>query len=208
MEGAKRGRVEGGAVSLPGDDIDTDRIIPARFLTEITFEDLGRNAFADERFDERGAPRQHPLNDPRAEGAAILVVGRNFGCGSSREHAPQALMRMGFRAFVGESFAEIFSGNCTALGLPAVRVGAADARAIAAIAAAEPGTRVSIDLAAGTVTAGGRAYPGTMPASDLASLLSGAWDTLALLLADPAAIARAAARLPPPPAASRPVPSP
>ena len=202
MEDAKRERVEGGAVSLPGDNVDTDRIIPARFLKEITFEELGRHAFADERFDTGGAPRPHPLNDPRAAGAAILVVGRNFGCGSSREHAPQALMRMGFRAFVGESFAEIFSGNCTALGLPAVRVSAADAWAIAAVAAAEPGVRVSIDLAACTVTAVGRTYPCTLPASDLASLRTGAWDTTALLLADPAAIERTAARLPPSPAAS------
>lgn len=125
---SKRLKVQGRGIPLPGDDIDTDRIIPARYLREITFETLGTYAFYDERFDEKGAEmpyprsdkreRAHPLNDKRFKGGAILIVGRNFGCGSSREHAPQSLMRMGITAFIGESFAEIFSGNCTALGLP------------------------------------------------------------------------------------------
>ena len=146
---SKRLKVEGRGIPLPGDDIDTDRIIPARYLREITFESLGKYAFYDERFDEAGAEKpwptgdkrelKHPLNDPRFQGGAILVVGRNFGCGSSREHAPQSLMRMGITAFIGESFAEIFSGNCTALGLAAARVSHEDALAISGMVEHDPG---------------------------------------------------------------------
>ena len=110
-------RIEGRACVLRGNDIDTDRIIPARFLRAITFDGLGEHAFEDDRIQAKG---DHPFDDERFAGASILIVGANFGCGSSREHAPQALIRSGFRAFIGESFAEIFAGNCTALGLPYV----------------------------------------------------------------------------------------
>jgi 3-isopropylmalate/(R)-2-methylmalate dehydratase small subunit len=191
-----RTRVEGRAIPLPGDDIDTDRIIPARYLREISFETLGRYAFQDERFDEKGAAKPHPLNDPRFKGGAILLVGRNFGCGSSREHAPQALMRMGIAAFVGESFAEIFSGNCTALGLPAARVSYEDARALMDLVAADPGIEVVVDLEARTVSAAGKRFPCTMPDSDRRSLVSGEWDTTAVLLANEKSIRATAARLP------------
>ena len=203
---SKRLRIEGRGIPLPGDDIDTDRIIPARYLREITFETLGKYAFYDERFDEKGAEkpfpasdkreRKHPLNDPRFKGGAILVVGRNFGCGSSREHAPQSLMRMGIKAFIGESFAEIFSGNCTALGLPALRVSHEDAQVITGMLEADPGVLVSIDLDAASITIGGRRISFVMPDSDRRSLLTGEWDTTAVLLAGEKNIRAVAARIP------------
>jgi 3-isopropylmalate/(R)-2-methylmalate dehydratase small subunit len=188
--------MEGRAIPLPGDDIDTDRIIPARYLREISFETLGRYAFQDERFDEKGAPKPHPLNDPRFSGGAILLVGRNFGCGSSREHAPQSLMRMGIQAFIGESFAEIFSGNCTALGLPAARVSHEDAATLRALAERDPGARFVVDLEASTIVAGGRRFSFTMPESDRRSLVTGDWDTTSVLLANEAGIRATAERLP------------
>ena len=191
-----RAKVSGRAVALPGDDIDTDRIIPARYLREITFETLGRYAFYDERFDEKGGRKPHPLNDPRFAGASIMIVNRNFGCGSSREHAPQSLMRMGIAAFIGESFAEIFSGNCTALGLPAVRVSHEDAVALQARVDADPSLSITIDLASSSITAGPDRFSCTMPDSDRQALVSGAWDTTAVLLANSAGIRATAERLP------------
>ncbi|MGA2377683.1 MAG: 3-isopropylmalate dehydratase small subunit [Spirochaetia bacterium] len=191
-----RVKVEGTGIPVPGDDIDTDRIIPARYLREISFEALGKYAFFDERYDEAGKPKPHPLNDPRFQGGAILIVGRNFGCGSSREHAPQSLMRMGIRAFIGESFAEIFSGNCTALGLPAARVSHEDAQAIAGLVEADPHAAVSIDLDAASIAVSGRRFSFTMPDSDRRSLLTGEWDTTSVLLSNEKSIRAAAARIP------------
>jgi 3-isopropylmalate/(R)-2-methylmalate dehydratase small subunit len=188
--------IKGKGIVIPGDDIDTDRIIPARYLRLITFEELGKYAFYDERFDDNGKPKKHPLNDSRFTGGAILVVNRNFGCGSSREHAPQALMRMGIQAFVGESFAEIFSGNCTALGLPAARVSHEDALGIQAVVDADPSIELSIDLESLTVVAGGRTVVFTMPDSDRKSLTAGTWDTTAMLLSNSDSIRAAAARIP------------
>ena len=189
-------KVEGRGIPLPGDDIDTDQIIPARYLREITFEALGKYAFFDVRFDESGKQKPHPLNDPRFRGGTILIVGSNFGCGSSREHAPQSLMRMGIAAFIGESFAEIFSGNCTALGLPAARVSREDAQAIAGMVTADPKAVVSMDLDAASITVSGRRFSFTMPDSDRRSLLTGEWDTTAVLLSNEKSIRAAAARIP------------
>ena len=191
-----RRRIEGRAIPLPGDDIDTDRIIPARYLREITFETLGQYAFYDVRFDEKGQPKRHPLNDGRFTGGTILLVNRNFGCGSSREHAPQSLMRMGIQAFVGESFAEIFSGNCTALGLPAARVSHQDAVRLMQLVEANPSLPLAVDLEAGVVIAGSDRVPFTMPDSDRKALVSGQWDTTAVLLAQEAAIRTTALRIP------------
>ena len=112
--------VSGTGIHLPGDDIDTDRIIPARYLKCVTFDDLAGTHFYDVRFDPDGKPTGHPLDDPRFSGASIMLSGSNFGCGSSREHAPQAIYRSGFRAIIAESFAEIFFGNSTTLGMPCV----------------------------------------------------------------------------------------
>jgi 3-isopropylmalate/(R)-2-methylmalate dehydratase small subunit len=181
---------------MVGDDVDTDRIIPARYLREITFETLGQYAFYDERFDSAGKPKPHPMNDPRFKGGTILVVNRNFGCGSSREHAPQSLMRSGIAAFIGESFAEIFSGNCTALGLPAARVSHEDAAALQAMVEAEPGVTISVDLESCRIAAGGKTFGFTMPQADRMSLTSGAWDTTAVLLSNAQAIKATAKHIP------------
>ena len=142
-------RVEGRACVLRGNDIDTDRIIPARFLRAVTFDGLGEHAFEDDRIQAKG---DHPLDDERFAGANILIVGENFGCGSSREHAPQALMRWGFRAFIGKSFAEIFAGNCTALGLPHVTLDPDDLAALMDSVTLDPDQQVTVDLEARTVT--------------------------------------------------------
>ena len=196
MAESKRTRIAGRGIPLPGDDIDTDRIIPARYLREITFETLGQYAFQDERFDEQGRPKPHPLNDERFRWGTILLVNRNFGCGSSREHAPQSLMRRGIQAFVGESFAEIFSGNCTALGLPAARVSSESAKALMRIVEQAPDTEVIVDLASRTVKAGEQSFPFTMPDSDRSSLMSGDWDSTSVLLANEKAIRQTADRIP------------
>src|SRR5215207_1246253 len=131
-------QVSGTAVYVPGSDIDTDRIIPARFMKCVTFDGLGEFAFYDVRKNADGTDREHPLNDKRFESANILLSGSNFGCGSSREHAPQALYRFGFRAVIAESFAEIFFGNSTTLGMPCAVMSSADIRALAGMVEADP----------------------------------------------------------------------
>ena len=188
--------VVGRGLPLPGDDIDTDRIIPARFMKCVTFDDLGQYAFYDERHDQEGNKKDHPYNDSKFEGAAILVVGRNFGCGSSREHAPQSLARTGVRALVGESFAEIFAGNCTALGIPAVCLSHEEAEALMGLVQNDPSTSITIDLVGGTVRASGLTFQIDMPASYRQSLVDGSWDTTATLLGNIEAIHKTAAKLP------------
>jgi len=135
--------VDGTGCVVRGDDIDTDRIIPARFMKEVTFDDMGRHAFEDDRKSAKG---KHPLDDERFSGAEILVVGKNFGCGSSREHAPQALMRFGFKAFVGGSFAEIFAGNCTSLGLPCLTLADDDLAKLMDSVELDPAQTLRVDL--------------------------------------------------------------
>ena len=196
MSDAVRAVTVGRAIPLPGNDIDTDRIIPARYLKAITFDGLGEAAFIDERAADRAAGRTHPLDDERWAGGCILLVGRNFGCGSSREHAPQALQRFGIRALVGESFAEIFAGNCTVLGIPAVRAAATDIERLQALVEQDPSTEVTVDLEAQTVSAGDLQCPATLPEGARHALVRGTWDSTTLLLAGRDQIAATAARLP------------
>ena len=196
MSDAIRAVTVGRAIPLPGNDIDTDRIIPARYLKAITFDGLGKSAFIDERAAERDAGRTHPLDDDRWTGGSILLVGRNFGCGSSREHAPQALQRFGIRALVGESFAEIFSGNCTVLGIPAVRAAAADIERLQELVTQNPATGVTVDLEAQMVTAGSLQCPATLPEGARHALVRGTWDSTTLLLANRDQIAATTTRLP------------
>jgi 3-isopropylmalate/(R)-2-methylmalate dehydratase small subunit len=189
-------KVTGRAVSVPGDDIDTDRIIPARFLKCITFDGLGEFAFHDERHFPDGTPKPHPLNDPIHNGATVLVSGFNFGCGSSREHAPQSLRRAGFRAVIAGSFAEIFFGNSTAIGLPCLTAAKEDLAALAAWADANPTTEISVDVAAQTVSFGTSTIPVSIPANQHEALINGRWDAIADLLEGGDAVENFAAKLP------------
>ncbi len=186
-------RVAGRACVLRGNDIDTDRIIPARYLMSVTFDGLGEYAFEDDRTQAKG---DHPLDDDRFAGASILVVGENFGCGSSREHAPQALMRFGFDAFVGASFAEIFAGNCTALGLPCVTLEPGDLAGLMDSVELDPSQEVVIDLEARTVTSRAGTMSAEIRDGTRQQLLEGTWNATTVLLEAGDAIERAGARLP------------
>jgi 3-isopropylmalate/(R)-2-methylmalate dehydratase small subunit len=194
--GSRIERVRGRGIALPGNDVDTDQIIPARYLRSIRFEGLEQYVFQDQRFGPDGAARSHPFNDPRFAGASLLVVNRNFGCGSSREHAPQALARWGIRAIVGESFGEIFFSNCTALGLPAACAGAADVAALAAALERDPEQEVELDLGALELRWAGRSAAVALPEGTRAALREGTWDALGSLLAAEPQIRATAAQLP------------
>jgi 3-isopropylmalate/(R)-2-methylmalate dehydratase small subunit len=186
--------VSGTAVAVRGDDIDTDRIIPARFLKCVTFSELGPAAFADDRAELNG---QHPFDQSAHRGARILVVNRNFGCGSSREHAPQALMRWGIRAVIGESFAEIFFGNCLALGIPCLSVDHPTALALQDAIEADPALQLTADLESLELHgAAGQCWPLTLLAGPRQMLRSGQWDGTGQLLANATALDATAARLP------------
>ena len=186
----------GRAVPVRGDDIDTDRIIPARFMKTVSFDSLGQHVFHDARWDPAGKPLGHPFDAPRYAGARILLANRNFGCGSSREHAPQALASWGIRAVVAESFAEIFAGNCTAVGIPVVEVEPEAAEALMRLAETRPETELHLDLTARRIAAGGQNFPLRMPEARRKVFLTGSWDTVGLLLEGREQIQALAARLP------------
>ncbi len=174
--------IRGRAVPLRGEDIDTDRIIPARFMKALTFEGLGKYLFYDERFDEGGKPKPHPLNDPRYQGASILLVEAGFGSGSSREHAPQAIKRAGFRAIIGESFAEIFFGNATAIGLPCVTLAPEDLAVLFQAVEEDPALEVEVDLVNKEVRFLDRTAPLFIPQEAREALVEGLWDPIGELL--------------------------
>ena len=182
--------VSGSGVFIPGADIDTDRIIPARFMKCVTFDGLGEYAFYDVRFDpESGEKTEHPLNEERFANASVLIAGSNFGCGSSREHAPQALTRYGFKAVVAESLAEIFYGNSTTLGFPCVSVSPAAVKELKAAVEADPSIEITVDVDALRVrTSNGLDFEASMPESAREALVSGRYDPLSELLEADSAI--------------------
>lgn len=188
--------VTGRGVHVAGNDIDTDRIIPARFLKCVTFDGLGAGLFADDRKAAGAAGGVHPLDDPRYRGAAVLLSGANFGCGSSREHAPQAIMKFGFRAVVAESYAEIFFGNATNLGLPCVSAARDDIQRAAAAVAANPALELTVDLVAMQLRYGSAAIPLQMRDSARDALVNGRWDAIAELLEGAPSVEAVSARLP------------
>jgi len=188
--------VSGTGVFIPGADIDTDRIIPARFMKCVTFDGLGEFAFYDVRFDEHGNKTDHPLNDPRFAKASILVAGENFGCGSSREHAPQSLRKYGFNGVIAESFAEIFYGNSTTLAMPCVMASAADIKALEAALEADPNLVINIDVDALRVTTStGLDIAVKMPDSAREALITGRWDPIQELLDNESEIDKKAVEL-------------
>ena len=193
---AKIVKVSGSAVAVLGDDIDTDRIIPARFMKCVTFDGLGEHMFHDVRFNEDGSKKEHPLNDPRFAGATILLSNSNFGCGSSREHAPQAIAKSGFKAIIAESFAEIFFGNATTLGMPCVSVTRDAVGLLAALVERDPTTTLTIDLEAHTVSAGDLKLPFTIKPGAREALVSGKWDPIGQLIDGAEKVKAVAAKLP------------
>jgi len=188
--------ITGRGVAVPGNDIDTDRIIPARFMKCVTFDGLGAFLFYDVRKHADGSDRAHPLNDPRFRGATILLTGANFGCGSSREHAPQALQKHGIRAIVAESFAEIFFGNCTTLGLPCLSASRADLARITAAVAADPALAITVDVARSEIRFGGQTVPAVIRESARDALVHGRWDAIGELLEGVEDVKKVAAGLP------------
>jgi 3-isopropylmalate/(R)-2-methylmalate dehydratase small subunit len=177
-------KISGRAIPLRGNDIDTDRIIPARYLKSVTFEGLETHAFEDDRKQLEARGQLHPFSNPIYSGAKILIVNGNFGCGSSREHAPQAIQRWGIRAVIGESFSEIFFGNSVALGMPCLTVGAEDAEALLSAVEANPQVEVSLSVTAQTVEVNGRKYRASIPAGAREAFTAGTWDATGLLLDD------------------------
>jgi 3-isopropylmalate/(R)-2-methylmalate dehydratase small subunit len=193
---AKITSVSGRAVYVPGNDIDTDRIIPARFMKCVTFDGLGEFLFYDVRKNADGSDKAHPLNEARFKGATILLSGLNFGCGSSREHAPQAIQKYGFRAVVAEGFAEIFFGNCTTLGIPCMVAKREDIARIAEAVNANPQLEVTLDLDTREIRFGGQVVKATLRETDRDALVNGRWDAIGELLDGRSAIQATAAKLP------------
>lgn len=188
----------GRAVYIPGADIDTDRIIPARFMKCVTFDGLGEYAFYDVRFNpDTGEKTVHPLNDSRFDDASILIAGVNFGCGSSREHAPQSLNKYGFKALIAQSFADIFFGNSTTLGMPCVTLTADEIAQLKAAVESDPSVEISIDLEKLQVrSSAGHEFPCQMAESARDALTAGRWDPIQELLDNDSKIEATAEALP------------
>jgi len=189
-------KITGTAVPMRGNDIDTDRIIPARYLKEVTFARMGEYPFFDERYSADGKKKDHPFNDPEYSGASVLFVNKNFGCGSSREHAPQALNRFGIKVIVGESFAAIFAGNCTMMGVPTVTVGEKDIQQLMRSVEENPKTEYAIDLESKTLVYGIVKIAIDLPETYRTALMTGSWDSTALLRANLDRVKQTAAKLP------------
>jgi len=188
--------VSGTGVPIRGNDIDTDQIIPARFMKVVTFDGLGEFAFFDVRFDDEDNQKDHPMNEERFQDANVMVVNNNFGCGSSREHAPQALMRWGIDALIGEGFAEIFAGNCLALGIPTVTADSETIQDLQDWVDENPDGEIDIDVAAETVTYGDEEIDVTVDDAQRKALVEGVWDTTALMKSNAGAVRDKARELP------------
>jgi 3-isopropylmalate/(R)-2-methylmalate dehydratase small subunit len=189
-------KLSGTAVPMRGNDIDTDRIIPARYLKEVTFARMGEYPFFDERYTADGKKKDHPFNDPEYTGASVLFVNKNFGCGSSREHAPQALNRFGIKVIVGESFAAIFAGNCTMMGVPTVTVSEKDMQQLMKSVEENPKTQYSVDLEAKTLAYGNLKIAIDLPETARTALTTGSWDSTSLLRANLDQVKTTARKLP------------
>lgn len=196
MSLAKITSITGRAVCVPGNDIDTDRIIPARFMKCIVFDGLGEFLFYDVRKNADGTDKPHPLNDPKFKGATILLSGANFGCGSSREHAPQAIQKYGFKAVVAENFAEIFFGNCTTLGIPCATASREDIAKIAAAVEKNPATEVVVDVVKQEIRFGGQTVKAEVRPAARDALVNGRWDAIGELIEGLPAVKTTAAKLP------------
>ena len=190
--------IEGTAVPVRGDDIDTDRIVPARYLRTVTFSGLGQHAFEDDRAELARSGQKHPFDAPAYGGARILIANKNFGCGSSREHAPQALLRWGsgISAIIAESYAEIFNSNCFSIGIPCVKVDEATCQALMAAVEADPTLQIRINFERSTIDAGPLHVDFEMAEGIRKRFLEGSWDSATELLANRAAIAKTAKNLP------------
>jgi len=188
--------VSGTGIPVRGNDIDTDQIIPARFMKVVTFEGLGEFAFFDLRFDDDDNEKDHPFNEPQFQNANVLAVNNNFGCGSSREHAPQALMRWGIDAIVGESFAEIFAGNCLALGIPTLVVEPEEAEALQDFIDENPDAEIDVDVENATVSYGETVVDARVDDAQRKALVEGVWDTTALMKANAETVREKAKSLP------------
>jgi 3-isopropylmalate/(R)-2-methylmalate dehydratase small subunit len=188
-------KIAGRGVYVQGNDIDTDRIIPARFLKCVTFDELGPSLFADVRFEEDGTSKGHVLDAPQHQGAEILISDDNFGCGSSREHAPQAIAKFGLKAVVAGSFAEIFQGNCTTLGIPCVVMEKDDREKLTADVEQNPDAEIIIDLEGMQIICVNAIYPITMKESTREAFLTSTYDPLNDLLSSPKDIQQVAEKL-------------
>ena len=188
--------VTGTGIPVRGNDIDTDQIIPARFMKVVSFDGLGEFACFDLRFDDEDNQKDHPFNDPAYQDASILVVNANFGCGSSREHAPQALMRWGIDAVVGESFAEIFAGNCLAMGIPTVTADQETIESLQSLIEERPTTEFTVDVADETLSYDGTSVEISVDEAQRRALVDGVWDTTALMQSNEETVRSVAEKLP------------
>jgi 3-isopropylmalate/(R)-2-methylmalate dehydratase small subunit len=185
-------QISGCALPLRGDDLDTDRIMPARFLRAVTFEGLERHLFED----DRAADPSHPFDNPGYQAATILIVNRNFGCGSSREHAPQGLARYGIKAIVGESYSEIFLGNSAVLGIPCFSAERNSVEALLSLVEAAPETAIAAQVGSGAISAGSLKIQASLPPALRDAFLSGQWNPTAMLLDRYEEVQAVAGRLP------------
>lgn len=189
-------QIIGKGIVIKGNDIDTDRIIPARYLKETTFEKMGEYVFYDERYDENKNKKDHPFNDLKYQGASILIVNKNFGCGSSREHAPQALMRYGIKTIIGESFAEIFAGNCTMLGIPLLTTSQTKIDMMMNFIEKDPIVEIMITIESKSISFDNITIGCDMNPSVQKALLEGTWDSVSLMLSNEQAINKIKESLP------------